>query len=606
MLLHELAHARAGDKGTTSDLTLIAYRAQDYPLLVEQVSAARVREHFADIVRGDVQRYELPQLRALKFVLHDTLGGVTRTLDLDIHGKSLSSSLLEMDIPNPMTGARPMTSPSPALAQMIEAFIKAGGMTSNGPTATVGDPFFGYDRPPTHDIHTETVQVPMRDGSYLVCDLLRPAGPDGIPAEGAFPGIVYDFNAYSARQMFAQGAAHFVKRGYVAAVASVRGSGGTPGHVVPFGRQEQEDNYDLVEWLAAQPFCTGRIGQMGISYGGHLAYLAAVNHAPHLTTVIPVQAISDWYENTIYRGGIPNARIREWQQTTAPDTLDIYPQHPLYDDFWRERSVKARWDGLTIPVLDVGGWGDVYRSGMVENFVARPENTWMVAGPWEHGMVPGQFEDIASACYLAWFDHWLAGLPAPIPQAKVTSYEMPSHGWRRFTAWPPAAARETTWIPGPDGALGTETQPGSEVAFDVSSEGVPFTTPALSQDLVLAGDPELTLMAAFSAEDGNIAVVLDDVDESGESVRVSHGWLKASHRDGHERRVAVVPDTFHTLRIALWPTHHRIVAGHTLRLTISSQDYPNIESEALPGTVRIRLGAAETSLTCQVMSVMSS
>lgn len=100
MRLHELAHARAGDKGTTSDLTLIAYRTEDYPLLVEYVTPARVREHFADIVRGDVLRYELPQLHALKFVLHDTLGGVTRTPDLDIHGKSLSSSLLEMDIPD--------------------------------------------------------------------------------------------------------------------------------------------------------------------------------------------------------------------------------------------------------------------------------------------------------------------------------------------------------------------------------------------------------------------------------------------------------------------------------------------------------------------------
>ena len=98
--LHDLAHCRAGDKGTTSDLTLIAYRAEDYPRLLEQVTSARVREHFAEIVRGEVQRYELPQLNALKFVLHDALGGVTRTSELDIHGKSLSSLLLEMKIPD--------------------------------------------------------------------------------------------------------------------------------------------------------------------------------------------------------------------------------------------------------------------------------------------------------------------------------------------------------------------------------------------------------------------------------------------------------------------------------------------------------------------------
>jgi uncharacterized protein len=236
----------------------------------------------------------------------------------------------------------------------------------------------------------------------------------------------------------------------VALVGSVRGTGGAPGKLDPFGRQEQDDSFDLIEWLAAQSFSTGKVGQTGISYGGHNTLLAAVNQPPHLTAVIPVQAISDWYENTIYRGGIPNEQIHEWQATTAPETLDIYPQHPLYDDFWRERSVKARWDKLTIPVLDVGGWLDPYLDAMVQNFVARQESVWMVAGPWSHGMIPGQFEDIASAAYLAWWDHWLADLPAPLPKTKVTSYEMPGpgagHGWQQFSTWSPAESERTARI----------------------------------------------------------------------------------------------------------------------------------------------------------------
>jgi hypothetical protein len=99
MLLHELAHSRAGNKGTTSDISGIAYRAADYPFLVEHLTAERVGAYFADIVRGDVRRYELPRLHALKFVLSDTLGGVTRSLELDIHGKSLASSLLGFELP---------------------------------------------------------------------------------------------------------------------------------------------------------------------------------------------------------------------------------------------------------------------------------------------------------------------------------------------------------------------------------------------------------------------------------------------------------------------------------------------------------------------------
>jgi hypothetical protein len=102
MKLRELAHARTGDKGDVSNISLIAYDAANFPWLREHVTVARVQAHFADIVRGPVDRYELPALGALNFVLHGALcGGVTRSLALDAHGKSLSSSLLEMQIPSP-------------------------------------------------------------------------------------------------------------------------------------------------------------------------------------------------------------------------------------------------------------------------------------------------------------------------------------------------------------------------------------------------------------------------------------------------------------------------------------------------------------------------
>jgi hypothetical protein len=99
--LRDIAHSRTGDKGDTSNISLIAYDAVDYPLLVQWVTAARVKAHFGEIVRGDVARYELPRLGALNFVLEHALsGGVTRSLALDAHGKSLSSALLSMAIPD--------------------------------------------------------------------------------------------------------------------------------------------------------------------------------------------------------------------------------------------------------------------------------------------------------------------------------------------------------------------------------------------------------------------------------------------------------------------------------------------------------------------------
>ena len=101
MKLRAIAHSRTGDKGNTSNISVIAYREENYPLLVEHVTAERVRAHFDGIVHGEVTRYELPRIGALNFVLRDALGGgVTRSLALDAHGKGLSSALLDLDIPD--------------------------------------------------------------------------------------------------------------------------------------------------------------------------------------------------------------------------------------------------------------------------------------------------------------------------------------------------------------------------------------------------------------------------------------------------------------------------------------------------------------------------
>lgn len=99
MKLWEIAHSRTGDKGNISDISLIVYDSKDYELVREQVTADRVKKWFAGMVKGEVIRYEMPTLGALNFVMYDALGGgVTRSLALDKHGKSLSSYLLDMEI----------------------------------------------------------------------------------------------------------------------------------------------------------------------------------------------------------------------------------------------------------------------------------------------------------------------------------------------------------------------------------------------------------------------------------------------------------------------------------------------------------------------------
>jgi hypothetical protein len=100
--LHEVAHCRAGDKGDTLTLSLFAYRDEDYESLRAQVTVEAVRRHLSHVVRGEVRRYELPHLAALQFVCEGALGGgVTTSLALDPHGKTLSFALLELTVEMP-------------------------------------------------------------------------------------------------------------------------------------------------------------------------------------------------------------------------------------------------------------------------------------------------------------------------------------------------------------------------------------------------------------------------------------------------------------------------------------------------------------------------
>ena len=99
MKLWDIAHSRTGDKGDISNVSLIAYDPKDYAMLCEKVTAERVKEHFKGIVKGEVVRYELPNICALNFVMYAALGGgVTRSLALDAHGKTLSAAILDLPL----------------------------------------------------------------------------------------------------------------------------------------------------------------------------------------------------------------------------------------------------------------------------------------------------------------------------------------------------------------------------------------------------------------------------------------------------------------------------------------------------------------------------
>jgi hypothetical protein len=106
VILRDIAHSRTGDKGTIVNFSVIAFDERDYPWLVQVMTAERVRQHLGTLIDGGVERYLLPRIGAMNFVVSRPPGeSVTRTLALDAHGKSLSSALLQMPLPEREAGA---------------------------------------------------------------------------------------------------------------------------------------------------------------------------------------------------------------------------------------------------------------------------------------------------------------------------------------------------------------------------------------------------------------------------------------------------------------------------------------------------------------------
>lgn len=530
------------------------------------------------------------------------------------------------------------------LALTVAAGMLGTRAAAGGASASPVPAFLRYERPAMFSAVAEEIRVPMRDGVGLRCTLRRPGHGD-TPADGRFAGLVHSFFAYRVLQAGPMGdeAAWFTERGYVTLMCNPRGSGGSPGEWRPFRPQERADNYDLIEWLAAQPWSTGKVGQTGASYGGISTYKAVSAHPPHLVAAAPIVSYSRFYAEMIYPGGIRSTILHWWPAVTwaaavpgegpvavASGLRDSVAfardaeAHSTYDAYWREFDIDtAAVDSSDIPVLGLGGWHDLFPTGMVANYQAARDQSWLVMFPWAHSDVVYGNPNYKGAdnAILAWFDHWLLGIAgAPLPGARVTSWELPrgTGHWVELADYPPSLSEEVLALNG-DGGLAGRAAPAGSMTYTVNpldtgcacadrgyatypddpandqrladTARAHFDGRPLDHDTVVAGTPVAHLLAALSASDGNLVVHLEDVAPDGASAIISSGWLRASHRLSHEQPETLTPGRTYTFDVPLRPTHWRIAAGHRLRVSVSSGDVSAIEPNAPPGTVTILTGA---------------
>ncbi|HEX4284370.1 MAG TPA: CocE/NonD family hydrolase [Terracidiphilus sp.] len=249
------------------------------------------------------------------------------------------------------------------------------------------------------------VEMKTRDGVTLRADVYRPGG------EGPFP-VLLQRTPYN-KDNGADFARHAVAHGFMVVVQDVRGRYTSDGEWYTF-KHETDDGYDTVEWAAALPHSSGKVGMWGGSYVGATQMLAAIGHPPHLAGICPVVTASNYHENWTYQGGAFEQWFNEsWGSGLAQDTLDhsihdhsnalaadtvlpltqfpmfnIQPiangtqlthelspyfldwlAHPTYDSYWRQWSIAENYDKIQVPALTIAAWYDIFQGGSLKNYV---------------------------------------------------------------------------------------------------------------------------------------------------------------------------------------------------------------------------------------------
>lgn len=336
------------------------------------------------------------------------------------------------------------------------------------------------------------VRIPTRDGLELSANLFL---PDAALAEGAgapVPVILnmdpYRKDDWSAGWDLTLGG-YFAERGYAYCRLDVRGTGSSQGVATDeYAEAETLDGHDAVEWLAAQPWCSGRVGMWGLSYGGFTSLQVAATRPPHLKAIVPIQATDDRYTDDVhYVGGAmtvselaqyavsqvaenalppsPSAWGEGWldgwraRLEATPVWLFRWAQEQRDGPYWRRGSIAPHYERIEAAILHLGGWMDEYVDAALR-IQARCVNAAgrrTIVGPWVHGLPDGAYpapnmDWLHEA--VRWFDRWLKGDPngADLEPALTWFQRDPTPperfpkrlngAWRATPAWPPSRTEQ--------------------------------------------------------------------------------------------------------------------------------------------------------------------
>ena len=385
---------------------------------------------------------------------------------------------------------------------------------------TTGRDYRNVTEPSFRIARTNDVSIEVRDGTKLLGDVYRPDADSKFPVLISFSGYPRQIQGLGAPLGFIEAGTtdFFVPRGYVQIIANARGTGGSEGTWSMLDEQEWCDVADVVEWAAAQPWCDGNVGMLGISYFACAQLAAAVEHPPHLKAIFAPVATENIYD-IVWHKGLQSSEFfapwlsavgvmadKHWDGTTldlvakALHTPAIHRrmahfngeaivtllknvirktparepfgrlwqeacvEHPTHDEFWLARDMTERLADVDIPVYLGCDWDNVpmHLPSTFSIWKALRHNPNVRMGMVDDGEYSWPWEAMHYEA-LAWYDHHLKGIDTGIMEGAPIRYFLPgADEWHTATEWPPAKSVITEFALRADGGLSTdEGTPGS-------------------------------------------------------------------------------------------------------------------------------------------------
>ena len=495
-------------------------------------------------------------------------------------------------------------------------------------------------KPPDLGTVTEKhLMIPMRDGKKLSAYAYFPKG------DGPWPAIFQQRYADISSAGTRKATAKMAEAGYVVANVNFRGAGQSEGTWVGYralGWGELQDGYDLCEWLAAQPWCNGKIGTYGGSQAGFAQNFLAITQPPHLTAQYMTDTGLSLYHEGYRIGGATRPERFKKMDTVCRDPqdnrrlLEEWFQHPAYDKYWVAEDCARHIDKMNVPCFTIGSWYDFMCVGSIKSFIGRQTRgglksrgqQQLLIGPWLHGGYPksnqiGELvypEDAGFDVYAhmtKWFDHYLKGIDNGVEREPPVRYyvmgaiddpEAPGNEWRSATNFPPrtfnkyyflhasgklealspsAADSASTLVSDPlhPASIPTTAFPGARDArsFEQHPNVLTFTTKPLASPEEWTGVVTAELFVASTARDTDFIVRLSDVYPDGRSILIMDMIRRARYRDGFDHETPMQPGKIYKVAFDVGWLSQVFNKGHRIRVTVASTGAPFYEPNPQTG-----------------------